>query len=247
MRRVLLHWRGIKVHSYSAMLYLGLVFGVMGGTRAATLHGLNPGHVFAAMLLLVLPALLGARLLYVASHWQLYRHEPQRIWRRTDGGAGLYGGLVATFLVSLPVLRAFGIPIGAFWDAAAIAMLIGVMFGRVGCLLNGCCAGRLSEGPLAMHLPGARGIWCRRLPVQLFEAGLAALLLIVALAVWNRMPFDGAVFLGAVAAYGIGRWWLEAARETVQRVGPVSLHRAISAALVALSVTSLLLRWLRGV
>src|SRR5262249_52817600 len=57
MRRVLFQWRGVQVHAYPAMLYLGLVFGVTGGTYAGALRGLDPARTFAAMLLLVLPAL----------------------------------------------------------------------------------------------------------------------------------------------------------------------------------------------
>src|SRR5207237_515084 len=83
---------------------------------------------------LVLPALLGARLLFVASNWGLYRGEPARIWRRADSGAALYGGLIVSFLLSLPLLRALGISVGEFWDATIVTMLIGMAFTKIGCL-----------------------------------------------------------------------------------------------------------------
>ena len=243
MRRVLFQCGGIKIHGYTAMLYLGVVFGVIGGTYGATLHGLDSARVFAALLLLVLPALAGARLLFVASYWEIYRREPSRIWRRSDGGAALYGGLLVSFLVSLPMLGALGIPLGAFWDVATITILVGMVFTKVGCLLNGCCAGHPTEGRLALYLPNAQGVRCRRVPSQLLEAGLAALLLLGSVEVWNRLPFDGALFLSALAAYGAGRWGLESTRETIDRIGRVSLHRAISAALVGISATSFLVIW----
>ena len=104
-----------------APFYLGMVFGVIGGTYMAALHGLDPTRVYSAMLLLLLPALVGARLLFIASHWEVYRREPSRIWRRSEGGAALYGGLLASFLFSLPLLAALGISVAAFWDAAAVA------------------------------------------------------------------------------------------------------------------------------
>ncbi len=244
MRRVLFQCGGIKIHGYTAMLYLGVVFGVIGGTYGATLHGLDSARVFAALLLLVLPALVGARFLFVASYWEIYRREPSRIWRRSDGGAALYGGLLVSFLTSLPLLAALGIPLGGFWDAATITILIGMIFTKIGCLLNGCCAGRPTRGSLGLYLPDARGVWCQRLPSQLLEAGLAALLLLGSAAVWNRLPFDGALFLYALAAYGVGRWGLESTRETIDRIGRVSLHRAISAALVGISAASFLFVWL---
>jgi phosphatidylglycerol:prolipoprotein diacylglycerol transferase len=110
------------------------------------------------MLLLFFPALIGSRLLFVAFHWELYRHQPRRIWERAGGGAALYGGLILSFLASLPLLKALAIDPLAFWDAGAIAILIGMVFTKFGCLLHGCCAGRPSEGLLAFCLPGARGV-----------------------------------------------------------------------------------------
>src|SRR5688572_29204494 len=98
MRRVLFQWRGITIHSYPAMLYVGIVLGVIIGTRAGALHGMPKGRLLASMLLLVAPALMGARLLYVATHWKVYRLRPGDICRKSDGGAGLYGGLIAAFV-----------------------------------------------------------------------------------------------------------------------------------------------------
>jgi phosphatidylglycerol:prolipoprotein diacylglycerol transferase len=226
------------------MLYVGLVLGVLAGARAARIHGLDPGRVYAAMLLLILPALMGARLLFVAAHWRLFRHEPRRIWRRSDGGAALYGGLIVSFLLSLPLLRALGIPVGAFWDATALTMLIGMVITKMGCFLNGCCAGRRTEGKFSLNLPNEHGVWCRRVPAQLMEAGLALCLLIASLLAWDRIPFDGACFLAVVAGYGIGRWWLESIRETIDGIGGFSLHRIISGALVTLSMACVALIWL---
>src|SRR5262249_5727377 len=166
MRQVLFEWRGTKVYGYTAMLYLGIVFGVLGGTYVGTHHCLSPGPVYALMLALILPALLGARLLFVASNWSLYRGDPRRIWRRADSGAALYGGLIVSFLLSLPPLRALGISVGEFWDATIVTMLIGMVFTKIGCLLNGCCGGRPTESRLGLYLPNEHGVWCRRVPAQ---------------------------------------------------------------------------------
>src|ERR1039458_7386830 len=170
---VILQRQAIAAHAYPAMLCAGAVFGIIGATRWAEFHGIAAPRAFAAMLLLFLPSLVGARLLFVAFHWELYRHQPRLIWQRAGGGAALYGGLIVSFLASLPLLRVLTLDPLAFWDAASIALLIGMVFTRAGCLLHGCCAGRPSESFLAFRLPGARGVWRRRLPAQLFEAGLA--------------------------------------------------------------------------
>jgi len=57
VRRVLFRWRGIDIYAYPAMLYVGAVTGIIAGTLAASWRGLSSGRVYAAMLLLLLPAM----------------------------------------------------------------------------------------------------------------------------------------------------------------------------------------------
>lgn len=241
MRRVLFKWHKIEIHSYPFMLYVGIVLGLMAGTYAATLRGLNPQRAYLALLLLVIPALVGSKILFILSHLRLYRAQPSRMWRRADGGASLYGGLILAFLLSLPLLKIMGLSVGGFWDCAAVTILVGMVPTKVGCMLNGCCAGRETQGRIALNLPNIDGTWCRRIPSQLLESGLAAILLLTTIAIWNRLPFEGAFFLFSLCIYALGRMVLEATRETIDRVGGLSLHRTISAVLTGLSLTGLLL------
>jgi phosphatidylglycerol:prolipoprotein diacylglycerol transferase len=237
MRRVLFPLFGFNIHAYPAFLYVGVVVGLIAGTYAASFRGLDPVRTFAALLLLVLPALVGSRLLFVAANWNTFHHDPRRIWQNSDGGASLYGGLILAFLASVPLLSALALPLGAFCDAAAITLLIGMVFTRVGCLLNGCCAGRPAHGPFSLCLPNHHGVWRRRLPTQLLEGGLGALLLLGSVALWNYLPFDGALALANVAAYSIGRWGLELTREDagIDKIGSVSANRVIAAGLTVLA------------
>jgi phosphatidylglycerol---prolipoprotein diacylglyceryl transferase len=247
MRRVLFKWRGLRVYSYPFMLYVGILCGIAAGTYWADSHHLNAIRVYIAMLVLVVPAIVGSRLLFVVSHWRLYSRQPHRIWQRFEGGAALYGGLIAAFLLSLALLRVLTIPVGAFWDAATITILVGMIFTKVGCLLNGCCAGRPSQSRMGMRLPNEHGVWSRRVPSQILEAAFAMILLLVALALWNRLPFPGGGFLFGLLSYAAGRWVLEPSRETVDQVAGLSLHRAISVGLAACSLVGLFLLWPQGI
>jgi phosphatidylglycerol:prolipoprotein diacylglycerol transferase len=246
LRRILCEWRGLRLYAYSLALYLGILLGVLSGTYAATLRGGNATRVCVAMLLLVPVALVGARLLFVLSHWRVYRRQPSRIWRQSEGGAALYGGLLLSLPFSLLLPKIFRISLGAFWDAETVTMLTGMTFVKIGCLLNGCCAGRPAAGRLAMYLPDLRGVWCLRVPTQLLEAGLAATLLGGSLALRNHFSFDGALFLSVLAAYSAGRWWFEPTKNVIDTIRNISIHRAISAILFAISITVFALMWSHG-
>ena len=225
------------------MLYLGIVLGIVAGNYAANVAGLASARVYVAMILLLIPGLVGARLLFVATNWDIYRREPRRIWDQSDGGAGMQGGLPFIVAASIPLLGALGVPFFAFWDVATFTMLIGLMFARVGCLLNGCCCGRPADGWLALYLPNCRGVWFRRIPTQILEGGWAALLLAGAVGFWSCAPFPGAVFLATVAAYSIGRFGLEALRESQSRVGAMNVQRALSLGFGVLAATGLVIAW----
>ena len=213
MRRLLFTWHGVGVPSYPALLYVGLLCGVYAGYGAAAAGPVDPDRTTLAILILIVPALVGSRLWFVWSHWEVFRHDPRRIWRRGDGGSALVGGLLLAVALSPAVLAPLGLPFAAFWDAATFTMLVGMVFTRVGCLLNGCCAGRPSEGRLALNLPDHEGRWERRHPVQLLELAAAVVLLAGAVAVAAAPPFTGAVFAFALAGYACVRSILNPLRE----------------------------------
>jgi phosphatidylglycerol:prolipoprotein diacylglycerol transferase len=244
MRPVMFRWRGLTIWSYPAMLYVGLVAGVVAGNLAAHAAGLDALRVYVAKFLLIVPALAGARLLYVASNWSTFRRQPSRIWNRGEGGAAQYGGLLVTVPLSVPLLAALHLPIGAFWDVAAFTILVGMIFTRVGCLLNGCCAGRPVKR-WGVYLPNHLGVWARRVPTQCLEAAWAAVLLGGAVAAWGRVPFGGALFLIVAGGYATGRLFLESARERCQQTQRFTVHHAISLLIAVVSFAALTIRWPR--
>jgi phosphatidylglycerol:prolipoprotein diacylglycerol transferase len=189
-----------QVSPYLAMLYLGCVAGVYAGAAVADAEGLDASRFALVAAGLLVPAFAGARLWFVLQHLDRFRAEPRVAWRTSQGGASLYGGLVLGVVASIPVLALADVPFWSFWDAASVTMLVGLIFTRFGCAMNGCCGGRFG-----------------RFPTQLLEAGWAAIVLAGAIAVRGTLP-DGALFAGVVAAYGAGRAVLEPTRESPRRV-----------------------------
>jgi prolipoprotein diacylglyceryltransferase len=211
---------GVHVHSYPAFLYLGLVGGIYVAAFASP-HG-SSSRIAAATVLLLVPALLGARLLFVASHWDLYRHDLRRILDRSEGGMAMYGGLLLAIPLSPLVLHAFGLGFAAFWDAATVTMITGTVLTRIGCFLNGCCTGS-------------------RVPTALLESAGALVLLAAELAFWPHAPFAGAVFLTGLSGYGILRLALEPTRGSGRGL---TSGRVVSAAAVLVCLPLFLVLWL---
>lgn len=245
MRRILFRWFGVPIYSYPAVLYVGSVLGIYAQLYAARSVGLDLALTLAATLLLLTIALAGARLLHVIPNWGLYRERPERIFRFADGGAAMYGGLLLAVPLSLALLPVLGTPLGAYWDTATFAMLVGMIVTRGGCFLNGCCAGRPTSSWCGINLANYKGVWRRRIPLQILEAASGIIVLAASVLLWRRLPFEGALFLFAIGAYGAGRIVLESMREELDRVMGMSVHKTISTAFVALSLGVFAIAWLR--
>ncbi|WP_426570817.1 prolipoprotein diacylglyceryl transferase family protein [Aquihabitans sp. McL0605] len=236
-----LHLGRHRVPSYVVLLEVGCVLGTYVGVWAAAADGLDEVRFVVGTALLLVPALVGSRLWFVLGHRDEFRRDPSRVWRRAEGGSALYGGLVLSAAVSVPVLALLDLPYWRFWDAAALTMLVGLIPTRLGCAMNGCCTGRATEGALGVRMPDVEGRWERRYPSPLLEAGYVGLILVAVLAVavvaGPQVPFAGARFLAVVGAYAAGRIALGATRGSGARsawgnaVTSVAILLAVAAAL----------------
>jgi phosphatidylglycerol:prolipoprotein diacylglycerol transferase len=239
MRRVLIKTGKVTIYSYAVMLYLGLVLGIFAQHYAADRIQLSPTRTIIATLILLVPTLVGARLLFVLAHWSAYRLKPQRIWHSAEGGLSMYGGLLLAVLLSIPLLPILEMSWGAYWDVASFTILITVIVARVGCFLNGCCGGRPTSGPFAFHLPDQHGVWQRRTPTQLLESIWALIILIAGIITWGFLITPGTLFLYTMGAYGAGRTVLETTRQEQDFVFGLAVNRIFSAALVIVSLIGL--------
>lgn len=225
MRPVLFTVGGRRIWSYPALLYAGLLTGFYVMYAIAPAVGCASAPAALSLLILFAPALAGARLWFVVDHWSYYRREPARAWRRSEGGMTLYGGLVLAVALSPVVLTALAVSFAAFWDAATVAILVAMVFTRAGCLLNGCCSGRASDGRLTLCLPDHAGHRRRRHPVQIFEMTAAFTLLLGSVGMLLIRTPQGTIFIFGLSGYACVRLALDRLRERPGQIVTVSGHR----------------------
>ena len=156
----------------------------------------------------------------------------------------MYGGLLLVLPFSIPVLAALHLSAGSYWDVAVFTMLVAMVLGRLGCLMNGCCAGRHSKSFLGVYLPNREGVWQRRVPTPCLEAALGLALVVLALAFRHSMPFPGSLFLLVTTGYALGRLALESTREQTH-AGRFTIHHGISILLIVSCLGTLAFRWPR--
>ena len=118
-------WHGLTIA-------IGVLVGALLAGRTLKKRGLDPAPLQTMVILIVLGALVGGRLFYLAEHGELL--EPGA-WFQSNGFT-FYGGFLAAAIGLFVYLRRTGHAV-AYLDHIAVALPVGLAIGRVGDLING--------------------------------------------------------------------------------------------------------------
>ena len=240
---------GVSIHSYGAFLCLSVVVGRMLALRLAARDGLDPEQMSRCCVVTLVAALVGARVLNVATNPGAFgsAFEALAWWK---GGVVAYGGFLGGLLGSVWFCRRRGIPLLAWADCAAPSLCIGLLLTRIGCFLAGCDYGVPSAAPWGVRFPAASPAFAEHVrlglvpsaaaaslpvhPTQLYEALSGAILLAMVTAVRARGASAGRAFAAFAAGYGVLRFLIECVRGDPGRgaVGPFSTSQFIALASV---------------
>jgi phosphatidylglycerol:prolipoprotein diacylglycerol transferase len=155
------------------------------------------------------------------------------------GGLTYYGGFLGATAAAVWLLRRDKFPFWKAADMAGFAIPIGLAFGRMGCLLAGCCFGATTKLPWGMsfpprspaseeqakqHILTSVRMWSEPVhPTQIYES--AASLAIAAFCLFWVLPrkrYDGHLFAVSLALYAGARFLVEILRRDA-RGGAIGL------------------------
>ena len=142
------------------------------------------------------------------------------------GGLAYYGGLFLAIPVGIWFVRRRKMPVWKVGDLAGYAIPLGLVFGRTGCLLAGCCYGEVTDSVLGIQFPAHSPAWDQHvqdgliarssqyslpvMPTQPMEA-IACLLIFLFTYFYlrPRRRFDGQVFFTSMMLYAVARFVIE--------------------------------------
>lgn len=261
MRAILLSLPfGLPLYAYGTMLCLSVVIGRILAVRIAERDGLDPKLMDRACVWALAGALVGTRLLFVAT-------SPDQIdgildvFRFWNGGLVAYGGFLGGFASTFVFCRLNKVNLWAWADCAAPSLCVGLMLTRIGCFLAGCDFGRPWDGPWAISFPAGSPAFQQQSflgilpagslhslpvhPTQLYESLTGLALLILVTAVRRRRSYAGQAFVALVPAYAVLRYVIEIYRADLHRgfVGPFSTSQVIAVAtFISAALLALMLR-----
>ena len=182
--------------------------GLWTATRRARLVNVSGDIIADVTLWLMVGSIIGARFVYVTTYWkQEFADQPfSEVFMIQHGGLVYYGGLIGAAITGLGYLYWKKLPVWKIADILAPSIALGSVFGRIGCLLNGCCYGHACDLPWAIHFPAdheTHGIAVH--PTEIYDALLNLILYVFLAWLFRRKKFDGQIIATYLMVYAVFR------------------------------------------
>ncbi len=241
-----------SISTYTVLLDLGIILGLVLAYREGQRLYRAGGRVFDLALWAIVVGVLGGRIGYVLVNWDAFAEDWVQALYLWEGGLSFHGAFLGGLLVMgffSALLSRAGEPLsfGALADAVTPGLALGIAFGWAACLMGGCAYGAVGEGWGYALLPDIYGIEAYRFATQAFGLGFSLLLFVGIWVLRGHWPFDGAGFLMYALIYFAGHFFLDFTRgdETLY-LGPWRLAQVFDVVLVLAAGASLLLLWQRA-
>ena len=233
---------GVPIRGYGFCLLLAILAALGLVVYLAKRQNVSTEKVITLCFWAVIAGIIGARIFYVTEYWETYLLFHPKTGQFlpleslvaavniADGGITVFGSILGGMLGALIFMRQNKMPVLPTFDILATAMPLGSAIGRIGCLLNGCCFGCITESAWGIVFPiespahfhqvekgliAAESLPLPVLPTQIYSSFLA-LLLCGTLLVLGRLRFyqqrSGLVLATFMMLYSAGRFMIEFAR-----------------------------------
>ena len=155
------HFGAIPVRAYAFMVMLGCLAAALVALRTARRERVDTNHIWDIWMWSLLGGFAGARAFYVALFWPQFEGNLWSVLYVWEGGLAFQGGLIGGLLAVYIYLKAKRLSAAKYLDMIATAAILGYAFARVGCFLNGCCHGEVTDVPWAVTYPAAAPVDAR--------------------------------------------------------------------------------------
>ena len=218
---ILVSFGSFQIYTYGVLIALAFIGAMTVGLKLGPRYGLEKPLIWDWMFFVLLGAILGARLLYLALEWKHVKWSLRQLGDLfIHSGGVFYGGFVGAILASVWFLRRRQVSIWLAADIAAPAVALGQGIGRWGCFFAGCCWGKTTSLPWAItfHNEVTGRLMGTPLNTPLHPTQLYESFFTLALAGWlwhrhRRKHRRGDLWWGYVAVYATGRFLIEFFRD----------------------------------
>ena len=156
--------QGIPIRGYGSLLVVAIFVSFFLVLHLAKKQGIPTAQIYALCVWTVITGIIGARLFYVTQYWQemlcfdpagqlLLRESLFSVINFAQGGLVVFGSILGGGLGAIIYMLRNNMPMLRTFDVMAPAAALGMAIGRIGCLLNGCCFGGVTDAPWHIVFP----------------------------------------------------------------------------------------------
>lgn len=231
MKEVLFSIGPFTVYGYGAMIAIGVLAAYFTAEYRARKLKLQYEQVFYLVIWCVLGGFACSKLLFWITEWKSVLNDPGYLLDTLADGFVVYGGIIGGILVGYVFCRVKKLEFLKYFDLVMPSIALAQGFGRIGCLLAGCCYGRETDGALSVTFSdsGFAPNHVALIPTQVYSSILDFVHFGVLLLIANHKKADGQVAACYLIFYSIGRFVLEFFRGDMERgsVGALSTSQFI--------------------
>jgi len=166
---------GLAVRGYGVMMLLGVASAIALAVYRGRARGVSAETILGLAPWLLIFGIIGARAFYVIEYHQHYtvstasgavdwRATLGQVFDFTSGGLVVYGSILGGVLGTILYAWRHQIRLLRLGDVIMPCLFLGIFFGRLGCLLNGCCyGGRCEDNSWALHFPKGSPVYDEQL------------------------------------------------------------------------------------
>jgi len=229
----------VSIRWYGLLIASAVIIGLLLSQYLAKRRQVNPELLGDLSVWLVLAALPGARLYYVAFEWEQYAQRPEAIIAIWQGGIAIHGAIIGGAIAMLIFARFNQISFWQLADLVSPSLILGQAIGRWGNFFNSEAFGTPTDLPWKLYIPPpnrppeyANEAFFH--PTFLYESiwDLGVFFLLIYLFIWGLRHWQryrvGTLVFVYMAAYSTGRIWIEDLRTDSLMLGSIEVAQVIS-------------------
>ncbi|HPG31593.1 MAG TPA: prolipoprotein diacylglyceryl transferase [bacterium] len=261
MYPILFQIGSLKIYSYSLFIFLGFMISVETAILLSKHSNLKKADFLDAAFIGIFSGIVGDKILYILQNSNKPLYDLFNFSQYLEGGLVIYGGLILSSICLSIYIKIKKINFIKFCDMAFLVLPLGIAIGRIGCFLNGCCYGIISQSKFGVKYPKFYSVkygligseaFLEHLhkgyvkhsdlfsmpvyPTQLISSFANLIIFILLLLTYKKIKISGIVPIQFLLLYSIFRFFIEFIRAEPRYYLNLTLSQYISIALFCLSI-----------
>ena len=251
------------IYWYGILIVCGALAGAYVASLEAKRRGIDPDHIWNALLGALILGVIGARLYHVVSSpvgtnigFSYYMANPMEILNFRQGGLGIYGAVAGGLIALWLYARYAKLNLAVLVDLGAPGLALGQAIGRWGNFFNQELYGYPTTLPWGIPIDAAHRLpifadltqypieTTRFTPTFLYESiwnlGVAIVLIVIARRWKNEKAGDLMLLWGML--YGLGRFLVEFQRPDAWLISGIATAQLIGLGLIVICGVALMYR-----